>query len=353
MGKPNEKLKKILLVLGATGAVYGCFRFLLPLVLPFLFAWCAALLLAPSARYLAARSRIRVRGKVRGIPVGIIGMAEFAAAAALLGAGLYYGCCKLCVEAGMLAEVLPVWVAKLDVRLTAMCHRLEEGLCLTPNCLVVLVREMLQGLLESTKRAAMPYLVANSVAVFGWGVRAAVVSVLTFVSVGLAIQEMDVWRGWLERSLFRRELAMVRRRLRTVADAYVKTQGVIMLLTTAVCTAGFWLLGNSYYLLAGIGIGILDALPVFGTGTVLVPWAVCCFFGRQWGRGLALLALYLICYFLREWLEAKMMGGRVGLTPLGTLMAMYAGLRLFGVWGFLLGPIGVLLVRDFVEGEDI
>jgi len=61
------------------------------------------------------------------------------------------------------------------------------------------------------------------------------------------------------------------------------------------------------------------------------------------------MGLYLICYFLREILEAKMMGDKVGLSPLETLIAMYVGLKLFGIPGFLLGPIGILLICDLLE----
>ena len=50
---------------------------------------------------------------------------------------------------------------------------------------------------------------------------------------------------------------------------------------------------------------------------------------------------------MREILEARLMGSRVGLTPLETLASMYVGLRVFGVFGFLLGPLGLLLVKEF------
>ena len=61
------------------------------------------------------------------------------------------------------------------------------------------------------------------------------------------------------------------------------------------------------------------------------------------------MAIYLICYLLREILEAKMMGNRVGLTSLETLISMYVGLQLFGIAGFLLGPIGLLLIEEMVN----
>ena len=106
---------------------------------------------------------------------------------------------------------------------------------------------------------------------------------------------------------------------------------------------------NPYYILAGIGIGLLDALPIFGTGTVFIPWVIIALFQGQVGTALTLMAIYLICYFLREIMEARMMGNKVGLSALETLVSMYVGLKLFGVLGFILGPVGLLLIEDFVN----
>ncbi|NBH73897.1 AI-2E family transporter [Clostridiaceae bacterium] len=356
MGKPDKKLKRILWIVGITGAVYGIFRYLLPLVVPFLMAWILALVLRPSALWLARRCRARfwIRGRQVefAIPVGVIGVAELLIAAFLVSFLLYYGGCRLCMEAGLLLDQVPIWVESLDLWLTAMCHRLEECLCLDPDCLVLLMREMLRGMADKLKYAAMPYLMANSVSIFQWGLKMSVVSVILLVSVGLAIQEMETWKQRCQASLYRKEFSMVGHRLAVIANAYLKTQGIIMFLTTLICMAGFWVIQNPYYIILGAGIGILDALPVFGTGTVLVPWAVICFFRRQWGKGLLLLALYLVCYILREILEAKLMGNQVGLSALETLVSMYVGLELFGIYGLLLGPVGLLLVEDLVELWD-
>lgn len=352
MGKPDKKLKKMILIVGITGAVYGSFRYLLPLVIPFLSAYGIALLLRPSAGWAARRCRVRVRGKYYGIPVGVIGAAELTVILALLLAGLYFGGRKLCLEACLLIDHIPQWTEALDGWLTGICHRAEYLFCLRENVLVILMREMLRGLMVSLRDAAMPYLMVNSVSLFRTGIQITVVFVVLLVAVALSLQELERWKERCGESIFYREFSLIARRLVCVGNAFLKTQGIIMFLTMVICTTGFWLLGNPYYILAGIGIGILDALPIFGTGTVLIPWALILFFGQRWGRGAAIFVLYLICYFVREILEAKMMGDRVGLSPLENLIAMYVGLQLFGIPGFLLGPIGLLLIEDFVQALE-
>lgn len=369
MGKPEKKLKKIILILGITGAVYGSFRFLLPLVIPFLLAWGLAVLLRPSSAWIARHCRIWVpclkgrrgkscmagdekAGKYIGLPVGIVGVLELLVLAVFLCVGIYTGGRKLFWEASQLINRIPEWINQLDIWLTSICHNIEDIFCLKANFLVLLMREMLQGLMSSIKKAAMPYLMVNSVSVFRWGIGITVMTVVVMVSVGLCLQEMERWKKRCAMSVFRKEFALVGRRLAIVANAYLKTQGMIMLLTTVICIGGFWLMGNPYYILAGVGIGLLDALPIFGTGTVLIPWAIILFLGGRWGRGLFLIFLYVVCYFLREILEAKLMGDRVGLSPLETLMSMYVGLELFGIAGFLLGPVGLLIIKDLVESLE-
>ena len=84
-----------------------------------------------------------------------------------------------------------------------------------------------------------------------------------------------------------------------------------------------------------------------GPGKAYSRAALFCFFRGQWGRGMAVLGIYGACYLLREILEARLMGDRVGLTPLETLASIYGGLQLFGLLGFLLGPVGLLIIKEF------
>ena len=110
-----------------------------------------------------------------------------------------------------------------------------------------------------------------------------------------------------------------------------------------------FLIGNPYSVLFGIGIGILDALPVLGSGSVLIPWGLVLLARGQTGRALILIALFCICYLVREIAEARLMGDKVGLSALETLASMYVGIELFGIAGFLLGPVGLLLIEDLLE----
>ena len=191
MVEPSKKLKKIILIVGVTGAVYLILKYLLPLVIPFLLAYGIALLLRPSAGWLAKRCRVKVRGKYYGIPIGLIGVLELLVVMGILGCGLYFGGRKLYAEAGMLMEQIPLWIEALDKWLTGICHQMEVVFCLKRGCLVLLAREMLLGLVTSIKSTAMPYLMVNSMTIFRGVIQITVLWVILIIGVMLSLQEME------------------------------------------------------------------------------------------------------------------------------------------------------------------
>ena len=93
-----------------------------------------------------------------------------------------------------------------------------------------------------------------------------------FVAVVLCLQEMEELREKRSRSTFHRELTLLSRRLVTVGTAWLKTQLVLFFFVSVVCMTGLFLMGNSYFLLLGPAIGLMDALPVFGAGAVPVSY---------------------------------------------------------------------------------
>ena len=335
MGKPGKKLKKIFLILGITGAVYGGFKYLLPLVVPFLCAYLAAMWLGPSVRYFERRLTIRLGGKERRIPAAVIGGVELLFMGAVLGWLFYLGSSRLLAQARLFMVRLPEWLSEADRILTGLFLSLEEKMGLMPESLVGLARELVRDASEAVRQASLPLLMTNSVSVLAWAVRAVVFLVLFFVAAVMTLEEMDEIREKKSGSIFHREFSVLGRRIASAGSAWFKTQLVIMAVTAMICTLGLTLLGNPYSVLLGLGIGLLDALPVFGTGAVL-------------------LFIYGLCYFIRQFLEAKLMGSRMGLSALETLFSMYVGLELFGVSGFFLGPVGLLIIEDLVKlyGED-
>ena len=122
-----------------------------------------------------------------------------------------------------------------------------------------------------------------------------------------------------------------------------------MLKAAAAMLLGFWLLGERYSLLAAFLITLVDALPVFGTGTVLIPWALAELLLGSVPRGAALVILYLCTLTVRSITEPKLVAAQAGLPPIASLMAMYLGARAFGVAGMVLFPLLLLLAAQMLR----
>jgi sporulation integral membrane protein YtvI len=349
MPELTRKQKRALLTAGVSAGVYLSFKYLLPLFIPFIAAYVIALLLRPLAVWLERRLTFRVWNRRVRAPVGVIGGVELVLVLALLGAAFFAGARRLFMEANQLVNAAPGWIRSFDEWLTGLCHGIEVFCRLREGVLVSIMQEVLLGMAEAFKTVAMPNLVFNSVSVFLSFIKIVVFVVILFIASILSLQEMDELRERRWHSVFHREFSLLRRRLTLTGSAWLKTQAALLFLTTCLCILTLIAIKNPYYITVGIGIGVFDALPIFGTGTILIPWGLLLLLQKKWYQGLMLLGLYLICYFMREFLEARMMGRKMGLSPLETLASMYAGLKLFGALGVILGPVGLLLIEDLVE----
>lgn len=140
-------------------------------------------------------------------------------------------------------------------------------------------------------------------------------------------------------------------RIKTALGGWLKAQLTLCCVTFLVLTAGFALLGIPYAPLWAAMVALVDAFPILGTGSVLVPWSLAAFLQGSSGRAFGLLGLYGAAALLRSVLEPKLVGRQLGLDPLVTLAALYAGYRLWGFAGMLLAPMIAAAAVQFFPAE--
>ena len=144
----------------------------------------------------------------------------------------------------------------------------------------------------------------------------------------------------------RRWVRGLRENLFAAMGHWLRAQAILLVITFCQLLIGFTLLRQPYAVLLSFLIALIDALPVFGTGTVLVPWAALLFLVGNVPRGIALVALYAVIYLVRAILEPKLVGARSGVPPLVALGAMYVGFRTVGVAGMVLMPMAALVIKQ-------
>ena len=94
------------------------------------------------------------------------------------------------------------------------------------------------------------------------------------------------------------------------------------------------------------GVGFIDALPILGAGTIMIPWAIIAAISGDINLAIGLFTLYVIVMLQRQILEPKIVGAKIGVHPIFTLIAMYTGFRLIGVLGMYIGPIILIILKS-------
>lgn len=162
--------------------------------------------------------------------------------------------------------------------------------------------------------------------------------------------EQQLPKSWLDK------VFNIKTDMFTVLGSYIKAQIILMTICffeLLVCLNLLSFLGLNvpYPLLMSIIICIIDALPILGAGTVLIPWAVISFALSDIKLGIALIIIYLFVLSVRQMLEPKLVSQNLGVHPLITLISMYSGFKIFGVMGFLIGPVVMIILKNVFSRE--
>ncbi|HHW46522.1 MAG TPA: sporulation integral membrane protein YtvI [Clostridiales bacterium] len=128
---------------------------------------------------------------------------------------------------------------------------------------------------------------------------------------------------------------------------------LLMFITFIELSIGLIIIGKQYAVALAAIIALVDILPVLGTGTVLIPWAIFSIFTGNYFDGIALIILYLVITLVRNILEPKIIGDQIGLPPLVILISMFCGFRLFGVFGVFAFPLTLIVLNSLHENGKI
>ena len=139
--------------------------------------------------------------------------------------------------------------------------------------------------------------------------------------------------------------------VRHLIGGYFMAQFKIMAVVWVILTAGFFVLGVGYGPLWASLIAFLDFLPVFGTGTALIPWGILKLLGGEYAFAAGLLLIYVLTQVIRQIIQPKLVGDSMGLNPLMTLFLLYIGFKAAGIAGMILAvPFGMFFLNLYHYG---
>lgn len=157
--------------------------------------------------------------------------------------------------------------------------------------------------------------------------------------------EHHVPRLWVKR--FIKHL----REITGVLGNYLKAEVILIIISFFIVLIGLYIgsftgLKIEYPFLCALGIAFVDALPILGSGTVMIPWAIFAFLDNNISLALLLIGLYILTVVIRQMLEPKLVSNKIGIHPIFTLIAMYTGFKIIGIMGLFLGPIILIILKN-------
>lgn len=341
-----SSFRKILRLAAVLVAIWLGVKYLLPILLPFFMGLVLALAAEPVVTFASKKCRLP-RSLAAGLGVSLT-LVLFAAVLSMLGA--------LAVkELGQLAGAVP-----------GVVDTVQGGMGLLQDWMVGLMSRMPEGI--------GTYMTGQVLDFFDGGrllldqvmqrLPGLVTSVLGWLPDGLLGLGTGIVAGFMISARLPRIKAAIRRRLpgswqekylpmlrrvRATVIGWLKAQAKLAGVTWCLVTAGFFLLRIPLAPLWALLVALVDAVPLLGTGTVLIPWAVVEALQGRYFMAAGLAGIYAAAAATRAVLEPRLVGRQLGLDPLVTLLALYTGYQLWGVLGMIAAPIFATIAKTVAE----
>lgn len=336
--------KRRLTIGGIIAGVLLGYRYLFPVVLPFLAAWILASWLYP------ATVKVEKRWKIKRTLTGSLLLAVIFGIVGLL---FYLGIAELFSQIKTAVSNYYVFENWFGNFVDHCCQMLENitgiGAGQSRRYVLTQVNNIQEQLVQAVSPQTIPKIfsgVKNILVAFS-GI------VVVFISTVLIIGDMENLRKKIWDYHWLVGTRHVLRRLKKTTVTYLKAQVIIMTLVAVVCAAGLWIIKSPYFLIFGIGLGVLDALPLIGTGMFLYPAGVVYLIKGNTFAAIGCVLLDVVTSFLREFLEPRLLGGKLGISPIVVLAAVYIGFFLFGAWGVILGPLAFSTIYEIGKEWDV
>lgn len=321
---------------------------LIKFFLPVITGWLIAQLANPLVRFLERRLHIVRRHSSFGIIFGTIFLIVLAC---------YYAVLWIVRESGELIGRLPVYYQSLVQGLDRIAENLQgvasrmspdmrEKIADFTDHFTDYLGEMISGLGGGTMAAAgnmaknIPSLIVSFI------------FVLLFAYFFIAQRERvhRIIKNLIPEST-RAQLVMVWSNMKYAVGGYFRAQFKIMGVVGVILAVGLLIMKIEYALLLAVVIAFLDFLPMLGTGTVLLPWALFCALSDAIPRAVGLFVLYVITQVTRQLIQPKMVGDSIGIDTLTTLFFLFVGYRIHGILGMIVAvPAGLILIEFYEAG---
>ncbi|GEN82142.1 sporulation integral membrane protein YtvI [Sporosarcina luteola] len=324
------------------------FIFILPVSIPIILALLTALLFEPLVKLTETKFKWKRKVSVISVFIFII---------ALLAVIIYYTVTSLIGRIIQFTKDAPDYLNKLSgvwIDFQSKIFVYTSGL---PDDVVKSMQNGFNDILNSFRDSLLKLFNSEKIVALASEIPNFLVSLIVFmIALFLFMLELPELKQMVFRHLTDETAKKVRYmtvKLNSVIFGFMKAQLLVSFIILAVSFVGLLLIAPKYALVMSIVIWIIDVIPILGSIIVLAPWSLYQFVSGDIGMGTKLAILAAILLIIRRTVEPKVMGNQIGLSPLPTLIGMFIGLKLFGVLGFFIGPMIVILFNTAREAGII
>lgn len=331
--------KKILVVILSIIGAYLFFKYLIPYTAPFIIAWAIASLLQVIVKWLNERLQMQ-----RGIGT----MLSMVIVLSAISWGVTTIVRKMFIQANNLYQKIPLFredILEVFENITDKTKYLFSAL---PFNSTISLEKVVDQLLQSLAGFLGSFVSKGSINVVSKLPNILFFTIITLLSIFFMTRDYQQ----IERFIIAQVPSDMVKKVRVLKEdlikalgGYIKTQLILMCITTTICIIGFLLLGVKNAIGIAFVIGVFDALPMFGSGAFLIPWALYNLIIGKYSAALGLGAIYALIVVVRQTVEPRILSNQIGVYTLITLIAMYMGFKLMGVIGLIIGPILVIVLQ--------
>lgn len=320
--------------------------------MPFVIGWIIALIASPPVRFL--EKHLKIKRKVGSAVTIIAVIAVVIIGGYLLGA-------KLIEEIVDFIGDLPLMWEGLQRDFAESAQRLQVASRLLPKSLGDTIKNISENIGEYVgdfvgklvEKMSSPTLEALSR--FAGNIPSIFIGVIMcLLSAYMFVADKEYVPNLLKKVLplsITERWSLIKRGLYRAVGGYFKAQFKIEVWMYLLLATGFWILRVRYAFLIAIGVALLDLLPFFGTGTILLPWAAIKFLSGDYMMVIGLLIIWGVGQLARQVIQPKIVGDSVGLAPIPTLVLLFVGYKAAGVIGMIIAvPIGIIILNMYEEG---
>ncbi len=342
----TEKAREYAILGAVIIGVYIGFRFLSPLAAPFLFAFAFVAWLHPWLE--------RVQNRVH-IKKGILTAGILLSICVTAGVGIWCLVIFAIQRLGDLLGQVDVFEERFCVFVGNCCEGIEKKFGMDGDGIEQFILERVNIFIENFQVQVVPKIMNESVGYVKGFV--GVVSFLAIMIIAAVLLAKD-YKGIMEKLYRKGEMRCainIGKKIFRHIGTFIRAQFIILLIISLLCGSVLFLGGIEGGIAIGLFTGFMDMLPFIGTGLVLMPLAFWQILNGYYAKAVICVILYVVCALTREFLEPKLIGEKMGIFPVAILFSVYAGVKLFGVFGIVKGPLALITIYEiyiFLKGKN-